>query len=128
LWYKVKWTDYLSEYNQWISEQDLDDTSELHETYNVRVKKETKEGQGERSKNVVKMKVKSHYCTHIEQLKPKITFKEWRQTQVKPWVNHKKSTEKTPSNSELIHSLTVLFFFSNTDTVTTSRFRSGSSF
>jgi len=39
-------------------------------------RKETKESQGERSKNVVKAKVKSHYCTHIEQLKPKITFKE----------------------------------------------------
>jgi len=37
-------------------------------------RKETKEGQGERSKNAVK--AKSHYCTHIEQLKPKITFKE----------------------------------------------------
>ncbi len=39
LWYKVKWIDYSSEYNQWISEQDLDDTSELCEMYNVRVKK-----------------------------------------------------------------------------------------
>jgi hypothetical protein len=39
-------------------------------------RKEAKESQGERSKNTVKMKVKSHYCTHIEQLKPKITFKE----------------------------------------------------
>ncbi len=39
-------------------------------------RKETKEGQGERSKNVMKAKAKSHYCTCIEQLKPKITFKE----------------------------------------------------
>ena len=39
-------------------------------------RKETKKGQGERSKNAVKAKVKSHYCTCIEQLKPKITFKE----------------------------------------------------
>jgi len=38
-------------------------------------RKETKESQSERSKNIVKTKVKSHYCTHIEQLKPKITFK-----------------------------------------------------
>jgi len=38
-------------------------------------RKETKESQGERSKNAVKTKIKSHYCTHIEQLKPKITFK-----------------------------------------------------
>jgi len=36
-------------------------------------RKGTKENQGERSKNAVK--VKSHYCTHIGQLKPKITFK-----------------------------------------------------
>ncbi len=40
------------------------------------LRKEAKESQGERSKNAVKVKVKSHYCTHIEQLKPKITFKE----------------------------------------------------
>jgi len=39
LWYKVKWIDYSSEYDQWIPEQDLDDTSELCEMYNVRVKK-----------------------------------------------------------------------------------------
>jgi len=39
LWYKVKWINYSSEYDQWISEQDLDDASELHEMYNVRVKK-----------------------------------------------------------------------------------------
>jgi len=39
LWYKVRWIDYSLRYNQWISEQDLDDTSELHEMYNVRVKK-----------------------------------------------------------------------------------------
>ncbi len=39
LWYKVKWIGYSSEYNQWISEQDLDDASELHEMYNVRIKK-----------------------------------------------------------------------------------------
>ena len=39
LWYKVKWIDYSSKYNQWISEQDLDDASELHEMYNVRIKK-----------------------------------------------------------------------------------------
>ncbi len=39
LWYKVRWIDYSSEYNQWISEQDLDDTSELCKMYNVRVKK-----------------------------------------------------------------------------------------
>jgi len=67
------------------------------------LRKEAKESQGERSKNTVKVKVKSHYCTYIEQLKPKITFKEWRQTQAKLWANHKKSTKKMPSNSELIH-------------------------
>jgi len=39
LWYKVKWIGYSSEYDQWISEQDLDNTSELHEKYDVRVKK-----------------------------------------------------------------------------------------
>ncbi len=39
LWYKIKWIDYPSEYNQWIPEQDLDDTSELCEVYDVRVKK-----------------------------------------------------------------------------------------
>ncbi len=39
LWYKIKWIDYPSEYDQWILEQDLDDTSELREVYNVRVKK-----------------------------------------------------------------------------------------
>ncbi len=39
LWYKVKWIDYSLKYNQWISEQDLDDTSELHEMYDVRIKK-----------------------------------------------------------------------------------------
>ncbi len=39
LWYKVKWIGYSSEYNQWIFEQDLDDASELHKMYNVRVKK-----------------------------------------------------------------------------------------
>ncbi len=39
LWYKVKWIDYSSEYDQWIFEQDLDDASELCEAYNVRVKK-----------------------------------------------------------------------------------------
>jgi len=38
-------------------------------------RKGAKEGQGERSKNAVKAKAKSHYCTHIGQLKPKITFK-----------------------------------------------------
>jgi len=75
-------------------------------------RKEAKENQGERSKNAVKVKAKSHYCTHIEQLKPKITFKEQRQTQVKPWVNHKKSTEKTPFNSELIHLSHCSFLFS----------------
>jgi len=67
-------------------------------------RKETKEGHGERSKNIMKTKVKSHYCTHIGQLKPKITLKERRQTQAKPWANHQESTEKTPLNSELIHS------------------------
>ncbi len=39
LWYKVKWIGYSSEYDQWISEQDLDDASELCEMYDVRVKK-----------------------------------------------------------------------------------------
>ncbi len=39
LWYKVKWIDYPSEYDQWIPEQDLDDASELHEMYDVRIKK-----------------------------------------------------------------------------------------
>ncbi len=39
LWYKVKWIGYSSKYDQWISEQDLDDTSELCEMYDVRVKK-----------------------------------------------------------------------------------------
>ncbi len=39
LWYKIKWIDYSSEYNQWISEQDLDSASELCEMYDVRVKK-----------------------------------------------------------------------------------------
>ncbi len=39
LWYKVKWIDYSSEYDQWISEQDLDDASELCEMYDVRIKK-----------------------------------------------------------------------------------------
>ena len=52
----------------------------MHQSYTRHImsesRKGTKEGQSERSKNVVKMKVKSHYCTHIEQLKPKITFKE----------------------------------------------------
>jgi len=42
LWYKIKWIGYPSEYNQWIPEQDLDDASELHEAYNVRVKKRGK--------------------------------------------------------------------------------------
>jgi len=46
LWYKVKWTGYPSEYNQWILEQDLDDASELHEAYNVRVKKRNKRESG----------------------------------------------------------------------------------
>ena len=46
LWYKVKWTDYPSEYNQWISEQDLDGASELCEAYNVRVKKRGKRESG----------------------------------------------------------------------------------
>jgi len=46
LWYKVKWTGYPSEYNQWISEQDLDDASELHEAYDVRVKKRGKRESG----------------------------------------------------------------------------------
>jgi len=39
LWYKVKWIDYSLKYDQWIFEQDLDDTSELHEMYNVKIKK-----------------------------------------------------------------------------------------
>ncbi len=39
LWYKVKWIDYSLKYNQWISEQDLDSTSELHEMYDVKIKK-----------------------------------------------------------------------------------------
>ena len=39
LWYKVKWIGYSLKYDQWISEQDLDDTSELCEVYNVRIKK-----------------------------------------------------------------------------------------
>ncbi len=39
LWYKVKWIGYSSKYDQWISEQDLDDASELCKVYNVRVKK-----------------------------------------------------------------------------------------
>ena len=39
LWYKVKWIDYSSEYDQWILEQDLDDASELCEMYDVRIKK-----------------------------------------------------------------------------------------
>ncbi len=39
LWYKVKWIGYSLKYDQWIFEQDLDDTSELCEVYNVRIKK-----------------------------------------------------------------------------------------
>ncbi len=39
LWYKVKWINYPSEYDQWIPEQDLDDASELCEMYDVRIKK-----------------------------------------------------------------------------------------
>ncbi len=39
LWYKIKWIDYSLKYDQWISEQDLNDTSELCEMYDVRVKK-----------------------------------------------------------------------------------------
>jgi len=39
LWYKVKWINYSSKYDQWIFEQDLDDASELCEMYDVRVKK-----------------------------------------------------------------------------------------
>ena len=39
LWYKIKWIDYSLKYDQWISEQDLNDASELCEAYNVRVKK-----------------------------------------------------------------------------------------
>ena len=39
LWYKIKWIGYSSKYNQWISEQDLDDASKLCEMYDVRVKK-----------------------------------------------------------------------------------------
>ena len=46
LWYKVRWTDYPSEYNQWISEQDLNDASELHEAYDVKVKKRDKRESG----------------------------------------------------------------------------------
>jgi len=52
----------------------------MHQSYMrhmmLKSRKEAKENQGERSKNIVKAKVKSHYCTCIEQLKPKITFKE----------------------------------------------------
>ncbi len=65
LWYKVKWIGYSSEYDQWISEQDLDDTSELHEMYNVRVKKRHQRW------NTAKMKVRS--CIQpIEQLHLKV--------------------------------------------------------
>ena len=39
LWYKVKWIDYSSKYDQWILKQDLDDASELCEVYDVRIKK-----------------------------------------------------------------------------------------
>jgi len=46
LWYKVKWTGYPSEYNQWIPEQDLNGASELCEAYNVRVKKRDKREPG----------------------------------------------------------------------------------
>ncbi len=53
LWYKVKWIGYSLKYDQWISEQDLDDASELHEMYNVRVKKRHQRW------NTAKMKVRS---------------------------------------------------------------------
>ncbi len=39
LWYKIKWINYSLKYDQWISEQDLDDALKLCEMYNVRVKK-----------------------------------------------------------------------------------------
>ncbi len=65
LWYKVKWIDYSSKYNQWISEQDLDDASELHEMYNVRIKKRHQRW------NTAKMKARN--CIQlIEQLHLKV--------------------------------------------------------
>ena len=61
LWYKVKWIGYSSEYDQWIFEQDLDNASELHEMYNVRIKKRHQRW------NIAKMRTKS--CIQlIEQL------------------------------------------------------------
>jgi len=57
-------------------------------------RKGAKEGQGERSKNAVK--VKSHYCTHIGQLKPKITFKRMKtnasETLSKSLIKHRENT------------------------------------
>jgi len=44
----------------------------------------------------VKTKAKSHYCTHIEQLKPKITFKRTKantsKTLSKPQRKHRENT------------------------------------
>jgi len=65
LWYKIKWIDYSSEYDQWILKQDLDDASELHEMYDVRVKKRHWRW------NTTKMKTRS--CIQpIEQLHLKV--------------------------------------------------------
>jgi len=51
----------------------------------------------------VKAKVKSHYCTHIEQLKPKITFKRTKANTSKTLSKSQRKHRERPPNSELIH-------------------------
>jgi hypothetical protein len=71
LWYKVKWIDYSLRYDQWISEQDLDDTSELHEMYNVRVKKRHQRW------NTAKERWEAVFSSY-RAIAPKSTLKTWK--------------------------------------------------
>ncbi len=42
LYYKIQWKEYLIEYNQWISSEDIKDVSKLIEAFETRLKHERK--------------------------------------------------------------------------------------